>query len=103
MFDALLIVLSHPPGKGILPNDLADVFEDEIIRSQISVCAEAVALLLGLKNRDRGVLFMLEALVLAIASALAVIDTLNLGCAINAVGVFTTSMVDLCSSICSND
>jgi hypothetical protein len=103
VFDALLIVLSHPPGKGILPNDLADVFEDEIIRSQISVCAEAVALLLCLKDRDRGILFVLEALVLAIGSALAVIDTFDLSCAINAVGVLTTSMVDLCSSICAND
>lgn len=100
VLDALLIVLPHSPGEGILTNDLSDVLENEVIWFEVRVSPQAIALFLCLEDGDSGVLLVLEALVLALGSALAIVDTLDFRGTVDAIRVLTASMVGFCSSIC---
>jgi hypothetical protein len=94
VLDALLVVLHHSVAEGGLVDDLAEVLEDEVIGLQVSICPQAESLLLGLDDRDVGVLLALEPLVLAALPAVAIaIDTLDFGRPVDAVRVFTAGVV----------
>ena len=99
VFDAFLIILVHAPPESRLRDDFTNVFEDEIIRLEIIVSTQAEAFLVSLDDRDIGVDFSLEALVLAPISAAAIPGALHLGGPIDAVRVFTARMVGLGSRI----
>lgn len=95
MLDALLIILDRAPAERRLIDDFADIFENEIIGVQICVGAKTVAFLLSLDNRDFCELFLLEALVLAVRPAAAlIVEALDFCEPIDAIGIFAASMVE---------
>ena len=76
MLDALVIILNCSASECWLIDYFSDVLEDKIIWLQVSIYTEAVAFFLSLDHRDVGVLFALEALILAADATIAVaIDT----------------------------
>jgi hypothetical protein len=94
VLDALPVVFHHSVAEGGLVDDLAEVLEDEVIGLQVGICPQAESLLLGLDDRDVGVLLALEPLVLAALPAVAIAtDTLDFGRPVDAVRVFTAGVV----------
>ena len=94
MLDALSVVLDHAVAECRLVDDLADVFEDKVIGLEVGVGPQAEALLLRLDDRDIGVLFPLEALVLAVVAAIAVpADAFDFGCPVDAVGILSARVI----------
>jgi hypothetical protein len=94
MLNTFFVILDHASAEGTLINDLPDIFEDEIAGFEIAVRAQSETLLLSLDDCHIGILFPLEALVLAGAPAGAVAHALHLGRAINAVGIFAAGIID---------
>lgn len=102
MFDALLVVFEHPAAKRRLVDDLANILKYEVIGLKLSVGPETKTFLVGFDDRDVGVLFSLEALVLAVVSAIAApVDALDFCRPVDAIRVFTTGMV--LAVICRRD
>jgi len=100
VLDALVVVLQHAAAECLLVDDLANVLEDELAGGHVAVGAQAEALFVRLDDGDVGVLLALEALVLALAAARAVADTLHLGGAVDAVRVVATGLVDVEDGVC---
>lgn len=99
MFYAFFVVLNHAASERAFINDFANVFEDEFTRYHVLVCAKTIALLLSLDYRHVGILFSEEPLVLTLSPTAAVTATLHFGRAIDAIRVFSTSMIGSCDGI----
>jgi len=89
----------HPATEGVFANDFANIFENKVVGTQVSIGAKAKTLFLGKKYRDGGILLALKALILTFRPAFAVADTFNLGGSIDAVGFFTTGFIRPCDGV----
>lgn len=98
VLDALAVVLDHPVPERRLIDDLANVLENEVVWLQVPVRPQAEPLLVGLDDRNIGILLALKPLVLTTRPAVAVsIYALNFGRAVDAVGILATSVVFIIS------
>jgi len=93
MLDAFFVLLERTPPEGWLVDDFANVLENEIIGVQVGICAQAVALPLCLDDRDIGVLFSLESLILTPDTTIAVAHTFHFSCTIDTIGIFSARMI----------
>jgi hypothetical protein len=103
VFDPFFIVLSHASPELSLVDDFADILEDELMRSQISLGTETEPFLFRLDNRDICILFALESLILAFSTAAAVTHALNFGSAIDTIRIFSTCQIPKKRRLCSNE
>ena len=55
MFDTFLIILDHAFAKSGFRDSFTNILEDEIVRPQLNVCPEAVALFLSLDDGYIGI------------------------------------------------
>lgn len=95
MLDALLIILDRATAERRLIDNFSYILENKIVGVQIGVGTQTIAFFLGLDNRDLCELFLLEALVLAVWSAMTlIVETFDFRESVNAVGVFAASMVN---------
>ena len=85
MPDALFIIVKHTFPELYFVDDLANVLVNEVVRSQIPVRAQTVPFLVGLEDRDIGILFELEALILTCATASTVPNAFHFGRTVDAV------------------
>jgi len=83
----------HPPVEGVFANNLTNVLENKVIGTQISVSTKTKALFLCQKDCDGGILLALKALVLTFGSAFAIADAFDLCGSVDAVRLFTASVI----------
>jgi hypothetical protein len=83
----------HPSAEGVFTNDLTNVLENKVIGTQISVSTKSKTLFLCLENRDCGILFVLEALILTFWPAFTIADTFDLCSSVDAIRLFTTGFI----------
>jgi hypothetical protein len=90
VFDPFFIVLSRASPKLGLVDDFADILENELVRSQISLGTETEPFLFCLDDRDICILSALKSLILAFSAAAAVTHALDFGSAIDTIRIFST-------------
>jgi len=85
----------HSSTEGVFSNDFANVFENKVVGTQISIGAKAKTFFLCLKNRDCGILLVLKAFVLTFGPAFTIADAFNLCGSVDAIRFFTTGFIRL--------
>jgi hypothetical protein len=85
MLDALFVVLLHSSSKDVFADHFTNIFENEIVRPEISVGTKPESLLLRFDDRNVSILFALETPILTTSTARTVANTLHLGGTIDAV------------------
>jgi len=72
MFDAFFVIGDGSFPECLLIDYFADVLKNKIVRTQISICSQAIAFLLRPDDGYAGVLFALEALILTVYATIAI-------------------------------
>jgi hypothetical protein len=72
MLDTFIGILNGAPPERRLIDNFADVLENKIIGVQVSVRPQTISFFLGFNDRNIGVLFALEALILTTFTTVAI-------------------------------